>query len=251
MDVTIIGSGTGIPSVRRASPCVLIETPALKILCDTGPGSLRKLMETGVTLNDIDIIFYSHLHIDHTADLAPFLFACKYAPGSFRTQDVTIIGHYGIKEFYQGLVDVYGTWIIPEHFSINWIETERDTFNFKNICIQTIPANHIESSIATRFDDGQGKSAVYSGDTDYCPEIAEIARMADLLIIECSFPDDQKCPGHLTPSLVGKIAREADCKKLVLTHLYPPCDSRDIVTPVSKLFSGEVVKAEDLMKIHV
>ena len=76
-----------------------------------------------------------------------------------------------------------------------------------------------------------------------------LARDAGLLIVECSFPDERKVEGHLTPLLAGRAAREAGCGKVVLTHLYPPCDSHDVVGAVKREFSGEVVLAEDLMKI--
>ena len=59
-----------------------------------------------------------------------------------------------------------------------------------------------------KLTDSNGKSIVYSGDTDYCPELIELADNCDLLILECSFPDDMKVEGHLTPSEAGKIAAE-------------------------------------------
>jgi ribonuclease BN (tRNA processing enzyme) len=57
--------------------------------------------------------------------------------------------------------------------------------------------------------------------------------------------------GHLTPTLAGRVAREAECKRLVLTHFYPPCDELDITRIVEKEYSGEIILAEDLMKIEV
>ena len=92
---------------------------------------------------------------------------------------------------------------------------------------------------------------VYSGDTDYCDNIVKLGREADVLILECSFPDERKTEGHLTPSLAGKIAREASCKKLLLTHFYPVFQGHDILAECRKEFSGEIILAEDGMKITV
>lgn len=251
MNVTIIGSGTGVPSVKRASPSILIETGSSKILCDTGPGTLRQLLKTGTSLNDIDIIAYSHFHIDHTADMIPFIFACKYSPGNIRSRNIKILGSPGIIRLFNNLADAYGSWVIPEHFSIEWIETGKSTMLFDGFSITTAPVNHIDSSIAMRIEDSAGKSIVYSGDTAYCEEIVKLAHKSDLLILECSFPEHMECTGHLIPSLAGKIATESQTNRLVLTHFYPPCDENDILTPLRKEFAGDVVMAKDLMKISI
>jgi len=92
MEVTIIGSGTGVPSLHRASPGIMIEAGSSKLIFDTGSGFLRRLLKTGTALNDIDLIVYSHFHIDHTADMIPFIFACKYSPRKYRTKDIIIGG---------------------------------------------------------------------------------------------------------------------------------------------------------------
>lgn len=251
MQVTIIGSGTAVPSLHRASPCIMLEAGGHKLLLDTGPGTLRQLLKAGTALNDIDLIIYSHFHIDHTADMIPYLFACKYTPGSLRTHDLTIIGPVGIKNVYRNLTMAYGTWVVPEHFFIEWIEAEEDTISFRNLRIHTAPVKHIEGSIAVRVEDRTGKSVVYSGDTEYCESIVAIARNADLLILECAFPEGMPCTGHLVPSLAGRIARESQCRRLLLTHFYPPCDSSDLLTPLREHYSGEVVLAEDLLQLSI
>ena len=69
---------------------------------------------------------------------------------------------------------------------------------------------------------------VYSGDTDYSEDLIRLAQGADLLICECSLPEEMKVEGHLVPSLAGRIASEAGCRKLLLVHLYPECEGRDI-----------------------
>jgi ribonuclease BN (tRNA processing enzyme) len=97
----------------------------------------------------------------------------------------------------------------------------------------------------------QGKSIVYSGDTDYCNSLVELASESDLLIVECSFPDEFKVDGHLTPSFAGRVAKESGAKRLLLTHLYPICDQYDIRSQAQRTYQGEIIVAEDLMKIEV
>lgn len=56
---------------------------------------------------------------------------------------------------------------------------------------------------------------------------------------------------HLTPTEAGRIAALSGCRRLVLTHFYPSCEAYDLITPCKKLFDGEVILAEDLMRVSV
>ena len=97
----------------------------------------------------------------------------------------------------------------------------------------------------------QGKVVVYSGDTDYCNEIIGLSKEADLAILECSFPDEIKMKGHLSPLTACKIANSAGVKKLVLVHMYPICDEYELVGLCKKEFGGEILAGEDLMEFEI
>jgi ribonuclease BN (tRNA processing enzyme) len=92
---------------------------------------------------------------------------------------------------------------------------------------------------------------VYSGDTGYTESLIELAKDTDLLLIECSFPDELKFECHLTPSEAGKIASASRAKKIILTHLYADCDEIDIISQVRKYVDVDVIIAEDLMEIDI
>jgi ribonuclease BN (tRNA processing enzyme) len=121
----------------------------------------------------------------------------------------------------------------------------------KAFTVLSIPVAHNPESIAYRINSLQGKSVVYSGDTDFNTNLIMLAQDADLLICESAFPDQNKVPGHLTPSLAGAIAKQANVRKLVLTHLYPECDLTDIRAQCRKEYDGPLTIAEDLMKIKI
>ena len=57
--------------------------------------------------------------------------------------------------------------------------------------------------------------------------------------------------GHLTPMTAGRVANEANAKKLVLVHRYPVCDRYDLMSPCKKHFNGEIVLGEDLMEFEL
>ena len=71
------------------------------------------------------------------------------------------------------------------------------------------------------------------------------------MILECAWPDEEKSEGHLGPTLAGKLAAAADCKKICLTHFYPPCDLGNIRKKVQDIYTGELVLARDLMQFEL
>lgn len=250
MEVVILGSGTGVPSLKRGSPGLVVESAHQKLLFDSGPGTMRALLKAGITYQDIDGIFYTHLHTDHTADLAPFLFAAKNSL-ALREKPLHVSGPNGFKQFYSKLLDLYGDAIVPVSYRITIVEILDQAVDYEGWNIATKSLPHTEQSIGYRIEDSEGRKFVYSGDTDYGDAIIDLAKDADLLILECSFPDEYKVKGHLTPYFAGKIAQEAGCSKLLLTHLYPICDQWDVLSQCQKVFSGEVRLAEDGMRYHV
>ena len=67
----------------------------------------------------------------------------------------------------------------------------------------------------------------------------------DLLLAECSLPDDREMAIHLTPRRCGELAAVARPRTLVLTHFYPPVEHVDIRGIVHERFDGSLVLAED------
>jgi ribonuclease BN (tRNA processing enzyme) len=250
MKVTIIGSGTCVPRLERSACAVLVETGASRILLDLGPGTMRRLLRCGVFIFDLTHIFISHFHPDHTAELAPLLFASKYPEPSARTRELHLLGGSGLKRFYKNLQGVYGDWIVLPRGRTVLREIDTlvgETITFADFTLEARPVVHRPESLAARISDAVGKTVTYSGDTDPCPALVEAARGADLFICEAATPDGRKVPGHLTPSLAGAMAAQAQAQRLVLTHLYPECDGVDIVKQARETYKGNVVAAEDLM----
>ncbi len=248
MEVVFLGTGVGVPSLKRASPGLIVSVEEENLLFDSGPGTLRKMLEAGLTYQDIDQIFYTHFHVDHIADLAPFLFATKY-PISAREEDLVITGPKGLRNFYEQLVQLYGSQIVSDHYALAINEVGDGDIEEKGWNMVTRSVPHTDQSIGYRIEDPEGKVLVYPGDSDYSESLLELSREADLLILECSFPE--KVEGHLSPGLAGQVAKEADAKRLVLTHLYPVCDREEILRPCEAQFTGQVVVAHDLMRLEV
>jgi ribonuclease BN (tRNA processing enzyme) len=248
--VTLLGSGTCVPRLHRSACAVLIETGSNKILMDLGPGTTKRLLEYGVRIFDLTHIAFSHFHPDHTAELVPLLFATKYPDGNQRKKCLNLLAGQGFKRFYKGLQAAYGDYIVlpKAQMSIRELDTQvGETVAWGDFNLTARPTRHRPESLGFRFEDNHEHVIVYSGDTDTCDTLVELADQADLFICESAMPDDLKVPGHLTPGLAADIARKARAKRLVLTHLYPQCDEVDIVKQARKAYKGEIFAAEDLM----
>lgn len=207
------------------------------------------MLQGGVDYLNLDAIILTHLHPDHVSDLLPFLFACKYSLAP-RTKDLFLLGGKGLREYYEGLKALYGHWVKAETYKLHLQEAPRGKRSLFEFSLTTLPLPHTRSSIGLRFE-VEGKVLCLSGDTDYCEDLVELSRGADLLVLECSFPDDKKVEGHLTPGLCGRVAREAGAKRLLLTHLYPPCDQVDLVSQCRKEYDGEIIVAEDMLSLKL
>jgi ribonuclease BN (tRNA processing enzyme) len=103
---------------------------------------------------------------------------------------------------------------------------------------------HTPESMAYSITE-DGRRLVYSGDTGFDAAFAQWAHGCELLVLECSLPQSMAIVEHLTPEQCGEIARLAEPRKLVLSHLYPPVESLDIAAIVAAKYSGPVVIAHD------
>ena len=250
MELFVLGSGTCVPTVERGPSGLALILDSHFILFDGGSGSLRQLVRLDLDFRRVDYLCLSHFHPDHVSEFVPFLFAMNYTVDFTRSLPLHVIGPKGLKDFYDQLRGIFGRWVKAQTYPLFFHEAEESNLSFPDFEIKTLPMNHSAISLGFRLA-AQGRSLVYSGDTDYCANIVNLGRQADLLILECSFPDERKKEGHLTPSLAGRIAREASCRKLLLTHFYPVFQNHDILAECRKEFPGEIILAEDGMRITI
>ena len=250
MELVVLGSGTAVPSLERASAGYLLDADGRMWIFDTGLGTLHRLLQAGVDCERIDRIFFSHAHVDHHLEIVHILFQNNYflAP---RTRDLHIYGSEKFLEFFRGLRDLYGNWIEPRHYRLRCHDLTDREIGIDGFKVATRAVAHIPSSVAYRVRSPQGRVFVYSGDTDRCASLIELARDADLLLTEASTPDAMKAPGHLTPALAGEIATRAGVKRLLLTHFYPPCESIDVKAECRRTYAGEILLAEDLLRVSI
>lgn len=244
-----LGTGAGTITKKRKESGIFIKSPDANMLIDPGSSIIERLLAAGIAYDDIDYILITHFHPDHLQGLTSFLFCSNYKFALRKTQ-LNIIAPYGFKNFYKKLLDAFGHTIKPESYDIKIFEVKNQHLSLGGFRLTSKKTTHTQESVSFRIEIGK-LAITYSGDTDYCKEIVTLSKRSDILILECSFPDEIKVKNHLTPSLAGRIARESNSKTLILTHFFPICDKYDIIKQAKKDFKGKVVKAYDLLKINI
>ncbi len=208
------------------------------------------MLEVGVTYRDIDLLLYTHIHPDHISEFIPILFACKY-PYLARKKELIAVGGPGFKDYVDRLKSLYWQWVEPKTYHLAIKEVSEHPILFQDLKIFSKPMAHMSESVGYRIEFNDGKSLAISGDTDYCANVITLSSEVDLLVLECSFPEDTKVEGHLTPSLAANIALESRARRLLLIHLYPMCDQADLINQCGRAYKGEMIVGEDLMRIRI
>jgi len=249
MELILLGTGTAVPSLARSSSAYLLRISGLNILIDCGAGTVRRLLEAGVSYHDIDLLLLTHLHPDHTADLVPLLFACRYHTDP-RVKHLALVGGTGTEKFLRQLNDTFGRHLTSSHYDLTITEIERKGWQWQGIEFAASPVRHMPGSLAYSIEFG-GRKVSFSGDTGYCTELIELARNSDIFVCESALPDRENPDSHLSPSLAGRIAAEAGVARLVLTHFYPEVESEPICDQVRNHYSGDITLGQDLMRIEI
>ncbi len=205
-------------------------------------------MKAGLDYKNIDIVFLTHFHSDHISDLVAFIQALNFTPKFNRKKDLVLVGPIGFKEFYElRLKPVSGTPRLDTY--VIKIKEIREKLGFKNFSVECVKTIHSNVSIAYKFTE-KNKSLVISGDCGYDDKLAIFSNKANVLMLECSFPDNMETKGHLTPKECGLIAQKAKARKLILTHLYPTSPEKIRLNQAKKIFKNTIL-AEDFMEIEI
>ncbi|WP_321431138.1 MBL fold metallo-hydrolase [uncultured Methanolobus sp.] len=255
MEITFLGTGTGIPQDSRVQSGVLLDTGVNLLLFDCGCGVLGRIYQSRHDHKAIDAIVLTHLHLDHVGDVLALIKA-NWLVGK---TDMRIYGPQGTQEWFEKTLDVYD--YLRDRFTVDITElspgdefvpkgTEGDC-NCTLSCAKTV---HTENSLAYRIE-SSGKTVVYTGDTEPCEEVMELAEGADVLIHECSFPLGFPMTNHTTPDMLTLMMEEHPLTacRLYLTHLYPHMQGhyREATDHIKKYYNGEVMIAKDLVVVEV
>lgn len=220
MRLTVIGCGDAFGSGGRANACFWIEAGATNVALDFGATSLVELKRRGLDPNRLDAIVISHLHGDHFGGL-PFLLLDSQFDAR-RTKPLTIIGPIGTGERIAAAQEVFfpGSSRIAWRFALNILDLTCGVCQrFANLTIESREVIHPSGAPATGVRlTAEGRTLAYSGDTSWTEALVELARGADLMIVDCHDVDEDPAPHLDWPTLESQRSRLA-AKRIMLTHM--------------------------------
>lgn len=252
--VTVLGSGTLIPDDRRRSAAHLVEAGPVRLLLDCGAGTVHGFDRHGVDWRELTHLAFSHFHTDHVGDVAPLLFALKWGIRPPRESALTVLGPPGLRRFMDALGEAFGESVADPGFPVELVEMARHG-SWKGpggaLRLRTCATFHTDHSVAWRVE-AEGRAVGYTGDTGPMDGLGAFFAGVDVLISECSFPDPPTLDTHLTPRGVAAIAREANPRLLLLTHLYPFLEVEAAAGRVREAgYPGDVRVARDGTRIDI
>ncbi len=283
MELTLLGTGTPSPSPQRAGPSNHLRIGGQSVLVDTGNGCLRRMMEIGEDATGLDYIFITHMHSDHTIDLAHVLITGWIR---YRKRPFTVIGPARTGDFVERLIHAF-----EEDIRIRRLHDRvgEDVMNVR--VIETSHGDHIEGdgwrATALEVEHGYVKPAlgfvfeedrsrlVISGDTAVSDAVIEAASTSDMLLHELMqtqphrggpAPDGRDyhevdrenltefarriANSHTCPHGLAEVAARSGVPRLVATHMSDLDEqwSREVI---SANYANALTFGEDLMRFTV
>ena len=147
MKLTILGSGTCVPSLKRSSPANFLKILNRNVIIDFGPGTMHQMIKTKIDYKKIDFVFLTHFHSDHVSELRSFIQALDWTPNFNRKKDLILIGPVGFKEFYKRTINSKPR---PNTYQIKIKEIKKN-LAFGNLKVECVRTVHSEESIAYKF----------------------------------------------------------------------------------------------------
>ena len=258
MKLTVVGCSGSFPSPESAASCYLVEAAddrgrTWRVVLDLGSGAVGPLQRYA-PLDGLDAVFLSHLHPDHVSDVCGLYVARQYAPGGPVMGRLPVHGPAGTAERIR---QAYGG--DPAGLAA--------TLDVREVCdgapvrvgpfaVTPYRVEHPVEAYGLRVERHAGRRTevlAYTGDTDSCDALIPLAKGADVLLAEASFQEgrDRTRGVHLTGLRAGRVAADAGCRRLVLTHVPVWTDPDVVVAEARSVFPGPVERARPGAVLHV
>jgi ribonuclease BN (tRNA processing enzyme) len=267
----VLGSGGPELQDKRASTSYLVwQDGRARVLVDAGGGSALRFGESGAQMSQLDVILFSHFHVDHSGDFAALIKSSWFED---RKRPLPIYGPPGnefmptttefVSDFFGGKRGAYrylsellvpgegGSYLMQPH-NVVADSTPVAVFHSANLAVSAVRVIHGPvPALAWRVEIA-GKSIVFSGDTNGDGEgLPRLVANADLFIAHNAVPEGAvgvERRLHMPPSVIGQIAADARVKNLVLSHRMLRTLGKEDQTQaeIRKHYSGLLEFANDL-----
>src|SRR5262245_53906068 len=262
MIVYFLGTGAALPATGETNCCYLVRAGGVVLLVDCGPAVLPPLAAADLIPGDVTHLFLTHRHGDHVLGFPMFALWWAADGQKLGLALPTVITSSATWPSLQVLWDhTYGELPAPPFPRVELPADQPSEHTLPGGVIlrtQPLPHSRFAPVLGLRVEFA-GHAVVFTGDTSASPEVAELARDADLLVHDSTYSStiDPKYPenanSHCTASVAAKNARQAGVQRLALVHIAAPYDRRQaaLVEEARAHFDGEVTapRAGDVITI--
>jgi ribonuclease BN (tRNA processing enzyme) len=273
VEVQVLGSGGPELQDKRASSSYLIwRDGKARVLVDAGGGAALRFGQSGAQMQDLDAILISHLHVDHTGDLAALIKSSYFEE---RTRELPVYGPTGNNDFpttsvfvadlfdlVRGAYRYLGSYLqggdggyrLRAHdLHLRPDEIRRAFSGDGEIALATPVIHGTVPALAWRVEI-DNRIIVFSGDTNgENGNLQRLAHGADIFIAHNAVPEG--VTGglralHMPPSVIGEIAKAAGVKQLILSHrmlrTLGPEQETQTRNLIARSYTGPVSFSDDL-----
>jgi ribonuclease BN (tRNA processing enzyme) len=246
MKLRVLGSSAAYPRVREACSGYLLADGRTRVLVDAGTGTMANLLAC-IDPWDLAAVFISHTHVDHYADLYPLYLFFRFTE---RKRDLPrpVYAPAGLAEI------LYAMDGGREHIEavFEFIDHEDGAERMVDgLAVRLAAVPHgPKPSFAMRFS-GSAELA-YSSDCEASPALVELARGADVLLVEASAGGEGKVlSGHMDAAAAAEMGKQAKVGTLALTHLWPTYSWDLALAAARRVFPGPVLAARQDNEIKI
>lgn len=252
MKIYFLGTNGWYTSPTGDTPCILIDSKDQYIVFDAGNAIYK--IDKYIKEDKPVSLFLSHFHIDHISGLHMLVkFKFKqgidvyFAKGRKKDFNLFVNPPYTI-----GITnDKKNIYKMKSEIRLHELEEGESNIGFPVVMKKLYHGFENHGFKVTL----EGKSIVYSGDTKIVPSGLLLSKNADLLIHECSNITPAPEPdlwGHTDPIQTARFAKDANVKKLVMTHFspvaYDTLEKRKEAEKIArKIFPKTITATDDLV----
>lgn len=285
MQVHILGTGTPTPSPERFGSAFVARFGDRNLMVDCGPAATHKMVKAGLWPTQVTDLFFTHHHFDHNVDYPCFLL-CRWDQSIGDEEMLRVFGPTLTTDITEGLIGPSGVFAPDWKARVGHPASQRVFVNRGGTLPRKPPevaardigpgsvvegdgwtmeaayADHAQpflDSLAYRLETDEG-SVVFTGDTEPCDSVVDLARGADLMFAMCWDDEDYMASHGEGDGVSGargaaKMAERAGVSHLVLVHSQPRLDDdevkRQAIDHAHEEYSGEVTLATELSVVEV
>lgn len=236
--LVLLGTGTCQLEPGRAATAALLELGGLRLVYDFGRGVASRLVELGLSQDDVRHVVLSHFHPDHLSDLVPYLHGAAWSRIDPRHEDLHIWGPAGLEVQLMRLLALFDadTLVRREHYRVvlhevrgERLEIEGTSFGYGDLP----PAgNHGLKWTAN------GRAWALTGDSFFHQQEIDFLRGTHVAVIDS---------GHLSDDEIVELAATSGAGEIVCSHLYREIDAEILTARAARRgWDGRLSVAHDL-----